>query len=138
MDTPGIHRPKHRLGRYMVTTAQSAIPDADMILFMVDVSVRPTAEDQDIADLIVTRATETPVLLVLNKMDRLKPQNVEAHCDAYWRLGGADQWYREWMMTRATTGENLDKLLDRHCLKARVTIRAVRSPTRRSDRSQPS
>jgi GTP-binding protein Era len=111
MDTPGIHRPKHQLGRYMVHTAQSAIPDADAILFMVDVSVDPTPEDQDIASLIAQRKSDAPVLLVLNKMDRLKPAQVEAHCEAYWSLGGDDGWYQDWMMTRATTGENLDKLL---------------------------
>jgi GTP-binding protein Era len=112
MDTPGIHRPKHQLGRYMVTTAQRAIPDADVILFMVDVSVNPTLEDQDIASLIAQRKTDAPVLLVLNKMDRLKPDQVEAHCEAYWSLGGDDGWYQDWMMTTAMTGENLDKLLD--------------------------
>jgi GTP-binding protein Era len=112
MDTPGIHRPKHQLGRYMVATARSAIPDADLILFMVDVSVQPKGEDREIARLIAARGSETPVLLVLNKMDRLKPDKVQAHCDAYWGLGGTDDWYQNWMMTTATTGANLDKLLD--------------------------
>lgn len=111
MDTPGIHRPRHELGRYMVATAQSAIPDADVILFMVDVSVEPTREDQEIARLITKRGGDAPVLLVLNKMDRLTPDKVQAHCDAYWSLGDVDAWYTNWMMTRATTGDNLDKLL---------------------------
>ena len=110
IDTPGIHRPRHELGRHMVTTAQRAIPDADVILFMVDVSVKPTHQDRDIARLVTARAPEATVLLVLNKMDRLKPDEVEAHCEAYWRLGGADDWYQDWMMTTATTGDNLDKL----------------------------
>jgi GTP-binding protein Era len=113
MDTPGIHRPKHQLGRYMVSSAQSAIPDADVILFMVDVSVEPTPEDQEIARLVTTQASDRPVILVLNKMDRLTPDKVEAHCDAYWALGGAEDWYEDWMMTTATSGDNLDKLLDR-------------------------
>jgi GTP-binding protein Era len=112
VDTPGIHRPKHQLGKYMVATAQSAIPDADVILFMVDVSVLPTPEDQEIARLIMQRETGAPILLVLNKMDRLTPDKVEAHCDAYWSLDATDGWYQDWMMTRATTGDNLDKLLD--------------------------
>lgn len=112
MDTPGIHRPKHQLGEYMVTTAVSAIPDADAILFMVDVSVKPTRQDQEIARLITKRSPETPVLLVLNKMDRLTPDKVEPHCEAYWGLNPTEGWYRDWMMTRATTGNNLDKLLD--------------------------
>ncbi len=111
MDTPGIHRPRHQLGRYMVSTAQSAIPDADLILFMVDVSVRPTPEDAEIARLLVERDTQAPILLVLNKMDRLPPDKVKPHCEAYWALGGAEKWYRDWMMTTATTGANLDRLL---------------------------
>ncbi|MGD9099957.1 MAG: GTPase Era [Anaerolineae bacterium] len=112
VDTPGIHRPRHELGRYMVATARSAIPDADVILFMVDVSVNPTREDQDIARLITARASDAPVILVMNKMDRLKPDKVEAHCEAYWGLGQGD-WHQDWMMTTATTGDNLDKLLGR-------------------------
>lgn len=113
MDTPGIHRPRHKLGSYMVSKAQSAIPDADVILFMVDVAVGPTREDRDIARFIAARASDAPVVLVLNKMDRLTPDRVQAHCEAYWNLGGTENWYRDWMMTTATTGENLDKLLDR-------------------------
>jgi GTP-binding protein Era len=112
VDTPGIHRPRHELGRYMVATAQSAIPDADVILFMVDVSVNPTREDKDIARLIAARTSDAPVILVMNKMDRLKPDRVEAHCEAYWGLGQGD-WHQAWMMTTATTGDNLDKLLER-------------------------
>jgi GTP-binding protein Era len=96
----------------MVTTAQSAIPDADVILFMVDVSVEPTQADRDIARLITKRASDAAVLLVLNKMDKLKPEHVETHCEAYWGLGGAEGWYQDWMMTIATKGDNLEKLLD--------------------------
>ncbi len=112
IDTPGIHRPKHRLGKYMVATAQSAIPDADVILFMVDVAVKPTGGDREIARLVSGRKIDASVLLILNKMDRLPPDKVEAHCEAYWSLGTGDDWYRDWMMTKATTGTNVDKLLD--------------------------
>jgi GTP-binding protein Era len=113
VDTPGIHRPKHPLGKYMVSVAQSAIPDADVIVFIVDVSVEPTVEDREIARLITRQTSDAPVLLVLNKMDRLRPEYVEVHCEAYWSLGGREGWCQDWMMTTATTGDNLDKLLDR-------------------------
>ena len=112
MDTPGIHPPKDQLGKYMVAAAQSAIPDADVILMMVDVSANPTQADQGIARLMTARRTDAPVLLVLNKMDQLTPDKVEAHCDAYWSMGGTEGWYQDWMMTMATSGANLDKLLD--------------------------
>jgi GTP-binding protein Era len=109
VDTPGLHRPRHKLGQAMVATATGAIPDADVVLFMVDVSVPPTDEDRMIADLI-RQHTQAPVILVLNKMDLLSPENVKPHTEAYWELA---PYHQEWMMTTATQGLNLDKLLDR-------------------------
>ena len=109
VDTPGIHQPFHRLGRIMVSTATDAIPDADLVLFMVDISVKPTKEDRMIAD-ILERRSDAPVILVLNKMDLLTPDEVEAHTAAYWDLA---PFHDEWMMTTATEGANLDELLER-------------------------
>jgi GTP-binding protein Era len=109
VDTPGIHDPHHKLGKVMVDTATHAIPDGDVVLFMVDVSVLPTEEDRMIAKLI-PKQTEAPVILVLNKMDLLAPEQVEPHTEAYWKLA---PYHQEWMMTIATEGENLDKLLER-------------------------
>jgi GTPase len=109
VDTPGLHRPRHMLGRVMVASAASAIPDADVVLFVVDVSKPPTKEDRMIAELIQQQA-DAPVILVLNKMDLLPPEQVEPHTEAYWKLA---PYYHEWMMTVATEGENLDKLLTR-------------------------
>ncbi|RME36093.1 MAG: GTPase Era [Thermoflexia bacterium] len=108
VDTPGLHRPLHKLGEAMVATAASAIPDADVVLFVVDVSVMPTEEDRMIADLIRQRTTK-PVILVLNKMDLLPPEKVKPHTEAYWDLVPQRA---DWMMTIATEGVNLDKLLD--------------------------
>jgi GTP-binding protein Era len=108
VDTPGLHRPLHKLGEAMVAAATRAIPDADAVLFMVDVSVPPTDEDRMIAGLIPER-TEAPVILVLNKMDLLPPEKVKLHTEAYWALA---PYHDEWMMTVATEGVNLDKLLD--------------------------
>ncbi len=107
VDTPGLHRPRHRLGQAMVATATRAIPDADVVLFMVDVSVPPTDEDRMIARLIQGH-TEAPVILALNKMDLLPAAKVKPRTEAYWKLV---PYHREWMMTIATRGVNLDKLL---------------------------
>jgi GTP-binding protein Era len=109
VDTPGIHRPLHRLGEIMVRTATRVIPDADVVLFMVDVSVPPGKEDRMIADAL-EKQSDAPVILVLNKMDRLPPEKVEAHTKAYWDLA---PFHAEWMMTVSTKGVNLDKLLER-------------------------
>jgi GTP-binding protein Era len=108
VDTPGLHRPRHKLGQTMVATATRAIPDADVALFMVDVSVSPTDEDRMIAELI-QKHTQAPVILVLNKMDLLPADKVKPHTEAYWDLV---PHHKAWMMTIATEGENLDKLLD--------------------------
>ena len=115
VDTPGIHQPHHKLGEYMVKTATKAIPDADVVLFMVDVSEMPTAEDEQIAGLLKEHC-QAPVVLVLNKADLLPPEKVRPHCDAYFELVE----YDDWMMISATRGDNLDKLLD--IVKARLPL----------------
>jgi len=108
VDTPGLHKPLHKLGEVMVAAAASAIPDADVVLFVVDVSVMPTEDDQMIARMIRQR-TSHPVILVLNKMDLLPPERVKPHTEAYWALVPD---HAGWMMTIATEAVNLDKLLD--------------------------
>lgn len=108
VDTPGLHKPLHKLGEVMVAYAASAIPDADVVLFVADVSVVPTEEDKMIAHIIRQR-TSNPVILALNKMDLLPPERVKLHTDAYWALVPD---HAGWMMTIATEGVNLDKLLD--------------------------
>lgn len=107
VDTPGIHQPRHKLGEFMVETATKVIPDADVVLFIVDVSEMPTAEDEQIAQLIEEHG-QAPVILALNKADLLPPENVQPHCDAYFKLVKSD----EWMMISATRGDNRDELLD--------------------------
>ncbi|HIP96766.1 MAG TPA: GTPase Era [Anaerolineae bacterium] len=108
VDTPGIHRPRHKLGQFMVQTATRAIPDADEILFVVDVSTMPGDEDRQIAALIAEHE-HVPVILALNKMDLLPPHKVQPHINAYLDLVRHD----DWMMTSATRGDNLNDLLER-------------------------
>jgi GTP-binding protein Era len=115
VDTPGIHQPLHKLGEYMVKTAQRAVPDADLVLFVVDASVMPTEEDRQVARFLADRCrpprggTEylSPITLVLNKMDHLPADKVQSHSVAYLALGQ----FADWMMTSALRGQNLDKLL---------------------------
>ncbi len=107
VDTPGIHEPKNKLGEFMVETASKAIPDADVILFVVDVSEMPTPEDEQIAGLI-ERHGQAPVILALNKVDLLPPERVKPNCDAYFNLVRHD----DWMLISSTRGDNLNKLLD--------------------------
>ena len=107
VDTPGIHQPKHKLGEFMVETAARAIPDADLVCFMVDVSEMPTAEDHQIAELL-RKHCRAPVILVLNKMDLLPPDRVQPHTEAYFQLVE----HEAWMMISATRGDNRGKLLE--------------------------
>ncbi len=107
VDTPGIHNPLHKLGEYMVKTAISAILDADVVVFLVDVSQLPDEEDQLIAKTLKERC-KSPVILAMNKMDLLPPDKVKPHTEAYLALGE----YNDWILISAVAGDNLDKLRD--------------------------
>lgn len=73
MDTPGIHRPLHKLGKFMNDEAAAVLEDADVIVWLVDVSQRPNEEDRMLAELIVEIKECPPVILALNKVDLLSP-----------------------------------------------------------------
>jgi GTP-binding protein Era len=77
VDTPGLHRPHHKLGEYMVGVAQEAIRDCDMILWVLDTSEPPEVSDQRIAETLRTMRGTTPVVLALNKAD-LTPADFDA------------------------------------------------------------
>jgi len=82
MDTPGIHKPHHRLGEFMNKAATSTLPEVDVVLFVVDGSApKPGDGDRFVAE-AVARAGK-PTLLVVNKMDRVKREDWYAILDAY-------------------------------------------------------
>lgn len=107
VDTPGIHQPLHKLGEYMVETAVRAIPDADVVLFMVDASQPPSTEDREIAA-ILSEQCRAPILLVLNKIDVMPPDQVTAHVESYRVLGE----FEDWFLISGLRGDNLDHLLE--------------------------
>jgi GTP-binding protein Era len=107
VDTPGIHDPLHKLGEYMVETAVRAIPDADLVLFLVDASELPNEEDRQIAG-ILDRHPGAQTLLVLNKSDLLPPGEVTGNADAYRDLGT----FEDWILISALRGENRGRLLE--------------------------
>jgi GTPase len=113
IDTPGIHQnPRHRLNELMIEQAVEAIPDADLLLFVVDVSKRPTAEDKRIAEILKEKGGARPVIFVLNKMDRLPLRRAEARIESYWALFPD---YADSMPTSALEGTNVE-LLRKHIL----------------------
>jgi GTP-binding protein Era len=107
VDTPGIHRPLHKLGEYMVETAVRTIPDADLVLFLVDVSRPPGDEDRQIATLL-REQRHVPVLLVLNKADLLSAEEMAPHVEAYQQLGS----FEEVQPISALRSDGLEELLD--------------------------
>lgn len=74
IDTPGIHKPKHKLGEYMVKTAENTLKEVDVVLFVVDA----TAEMGPGEHYILERLSEvkTPVILTVNKIDQVKRETV--------------------------------------------------------------
>ena len=74
VDTPGLHQPKSRLGEYMVEAARRAIPDADVVCFVIDATEPPSAQDRRIAELV--KRSRKPAILVLNKMDVARKADV--------------------------------------------------------------
>ncbi len=107
VDTPGIHKPLHRLGEAMVETARQAIPDADALLWLVDAAHAPTEEDRLIAQIIGDLAQDIPLILGLNKCDLLPEPEREARAAEFDALlpGANAVW------VSATRGENRERLL---------------------------
>lgn len=81
LDTPGIHKAKNKLGNYMVHTAEQTISDADVILFLVEPTVYIGAGEQHIIEQL--KKTGTPVILVINKIDMVKKNDLFAVIDRY-------------------------------------------------------
>jgi GTP-binding protein Era len=69
IDTPGLHRPRHKLGESMNREAQAALEHADLVLFIVDASALPDDEDRMLAGYLQNLRDSPPILLVLNKSD---------------------------------------------------------------------
>jgi len=108
VDTPGIHRPFHKLGEHMVESALGALRDADVALFLVDVSVPPDPEDEMVAR-AVDRSSAGRKILVLNKADLVGPSDIDKHRQAYTRLATTD----DDIVISATRGNNREELLRR-------------------------
>ncbi len=74
IDTPGIHKPKHKLGDFMMKIAQNTLKEVDIILFMVNVEEGLGKGDQFIIEKL--KGVKTPVFLILNKIDQIHPDEL--------------------------------------------------------------
>ncbi|NOY12418.1 MAG: GTPase Era [Deltaproteobacteria bacterium] len=81
VDTPGIHKPKGKLNRYMVDQAIRACNDVDLVLFLVEANDKPGGGDEFILKLL--EKAGTPVCLVINKIDMVDPPSLLQLIDAY-------------------------------------------------------
>ena len=104
LDTPGIHRPLHRMNVRMVHTAIDTIGTVDVLCLVLDVSERAGHGDRFVIDLV--KNTKTPVFLVLNKIDLVKKSRLLPIMDGYWQ----EQRFAEIVPVSASTGENVDRL----------------------------
>jgi GTPase len=110
VDLPGLHKPRHLLGKYMMEQASEALADADVILFMVEAFLRPTEEDQLAAEFLrQNEKAGRPVVLVLNKVDQLAPEQVDERLAAYQALGP----FRDTLLISALNGRGCQELLER-------------------------
>lgn len=106
VDTPGLHEAHTELGRILNDAVKSALTGVDVVLAVADVSRSPGKPDEMVAKLLVD--APVPRVLCLNKMDLLKPIDVQDHVEQYSRLFQTE----EYMLVCATKRINLDKLLD--------------------------
>ncbi|MBR1680507.1 GTPase Era [bacterium] len=109
VDTPGVHKPLNKLGEFLLDEAKVAVPDSDVILFLVDGSDPAGKGDKWIAENIIKKS-EQPVIIVLNKLDKIKKQEkVEENLLSYKTL-----FEKNYPVVKisAKTGRNMDTLLD--------------------------
>ncbi len=90
IDTPGIHKPHHELGKVLVTNAREAIAFADAILFVVDSSTPAGGGDRFIVNLL--EKIDIPIILGLNKCDRQTTKNVRELDESYTQFAIANNW----------------------------------------------
>lgn len=84
VDTPGIHKPNHKLGTYLNRQAFYSMDDTDIVLVVVDVSEDLGRGDKFIVDKL--KDINKPVILVLNKIDKIKKENVLLKIDEYSKI----------------------------------------------------
>ena len=109
IDTPGLHKPHHKLGKYMNQEAAATLENGDLILFLVEASQNPPhEEDHILVELLGEVKNPPPVILALNKIDRLEKDQFEERIAIYQDLLPSAQT----LPISATSREGLDVLLE--------------------------
>ncbi len=109
VDTPGLHNPHHKLGKYMNEEAADALDDTNLILFVVDISQMPPHEEDRILLNLLDELKQAPkVILALNKIDRVEAGDVAPSAAAYAELLPE----AEICHISATRGRGLEQLVE--------------------------
>ena len=109
VDTPGMHNPRHKLGQFLNQEAQEALEGVDVILWLVDVSAKPTEEDKQIGSLLNSTPRRMPLVLAANKIVLVPAEALEARLEAF-----KETVKKEAQVVRisATERQNLDQLIE--------------------------
>lgn len=106
IDTPGIHKPKNKLGDYMVDVATNTLKEVDAILFLVDESMIIGPGDKYILEQL--RSINTPIILIINKIDKLTKDELLQKIDSFKEY----DFIKEIVPISAEKNENVDRLLE--------------------------
>ena len=106
IDTPGIHKPKHKLGDFMVKVARNTLGEVDIIMFMVNAEEKIGPGDRFILEML--KNTETPVFLIINKIDLVHPDRLLEIINSY----KSEYDFAEIVPISALKGNNTDRLLE--------------------------
>lgn len=106
LDTPGIHKAKNKLGEYMVNVAERTLKEVDVVLWLVEPSTFIGAGEQHIAAQL--RTIKTPIVLVINKVDTVKKEEILKFIDAYKDICE----FADIVPVSALKGQNTDTVLE--------------------------
>ena len=106
IDTPGIHRPRTKLGTFMTEAALGTFKEVDVILFIADADPEKTPQDRYILDILTE--TDTPKIAVINKVDAIDPEEFEKIYAGYGKMGTFDKV----LGISALKGTHIDELLE--------------------------
>ena len=109
VDTPGIHSARHKLGEFLNQEAEESIEGVDVILWLVDSSVKPADEDKQIALLLSKLPRRTQLVLAANKMDLVPAEALTPRLEAYQALVKKDA---KAVSISAAQNQNLDELVE--------------------------
>lgn len=106
IDTPGIHKPKHKLGDFMMKVAQNTLKEVDLVLFMVNAEEGFGRGEEFIIEKF--QSVKTPIFLVINKIDQIHPDDLLPIIESYQEKFP----FKEVVPISALEGNNVERLLD--------------------------